>query len=257
MRIVVLVKQVPDTYGERRLRPDGCLDRGAGAVADEIDERAVEVALTIRETTGGDITALTMGPERALESLRKALAMGADRAVHVCDAALAGSDALQTSAVLAAALRTVEFDLIIAGNESTDGRTAAIPAMLAERLALPQLTWLSAVAVQDGVVTGTRTVEDGTVELRAALPALVSVTEQIAQPRHPSFTGIMGAKKKPLTTLSIADLGIRAEDAGGGNSRSRVRSVTARPARISGTVIADDGTAATRLAEFLAAAKLI
>ncbi|TFD39369.1 electron transfer flavoprotein beta subunit/FixA family protein [Cryobacterium sp. TMT2-10] len=267
MNIVVLVKQVPDTYGERTLRGDGRIDRERDTPAlDEIDERALEVALRLRETAGGEVTVLTMGPPEAVVALRKALAMGADRAVHVCDEALAGSDALQTAAVLAAAVRATAapgaatFDLVVAGNESTDGRTAAVPAMLAERLGLPQLTFLGSVAVDAGIVTGLRITPEGTTELCAALPAVISVTEGSAQPRFPNFKGIMSARSKPLTTLTLADLadhGLVEAEAGGANSWSLVCTVTARPARAGGTVISDDGTGGSRIAAFLAAANLI
>ncbi|MBC7442908.1 MAG: electron transfer flavoprotein subunit beta/FixA family protein [Ramlibacter sp.] len=266
MNIVVLVKQVPDTYGERTLREDGRIDRdGVAAVLDEIDERALEVALRLRDAAGGEVTVLTMGPPEAVVALRKALAMGADRAVHVCDEALAGSDALQTSAVLAAAVLSqaggaAPFDLVVAGNESTDGRTAAIPAMLAERLLLPQLTFLASVAVDAGIITGSRVTPEGTTELCAALPAVISVTEGSAQPRFPNFKGIMSAKSKPLTTLTLADLagpGLAAAEVGGAHSWSLVRTVTPRPLRGGGTVITDDGSGGTRIAAFLAAANLI
>lgn len=258
MKIVVLVKQVPDTWGERTLRADGTVDReSADSVIDEITERAVETALQLREAHQGTVTVLTMGPPGAVDVLRKALAMGADSAILVTDAALAGSDALQTSAALAAALRTVDVDLVIAGTESTDGATGAIPAMLAERLGLAQLTFLSTVTVEGDVVRGTRAVEDGNLEVQATLPAVVSITEQAPDPRFPNFRGIMGAKKKPLTKLSAADLGLDPADLGGAQSWSLVRDVTARPQRSAGTVITDDGTGGTQLADFLASAKLL
>jgi len=258
MNIVVLVKQVPDTWADRSLRADGRVDRDAVApVTDEITERAVETALQLRELHGGSVTVLTMGPARAVDALRKGLAMGADAAIHVSDESLAGSDALQTSAALAAALRTVEVDLVIAGTESTDGRTGAIPAMLAERLALPQLTFLSSVTVSDGVVSGIRSVENGTLEVRAGLPAVISITEQAPEPRFPNFKGIMAAKKKPMTVLTVADLALEVGEVGGDASWSRVANVTPRPARAAGTVITDDGTAGAQLVDFLAGAQLI
>lgn len=258
MKIVVLVKQVPDTWGERALRADGTVDReSASGVIDEITERAVETALRLREAHQGTVTVLTMGPKGAVDVLRKSLAMGADSAILVTDETLAGSDALQTSAALAAALGTVDFDLVIAGTESTDGGTGAIPAMLAERLGLAQLTFLGTVAVEGDTVSGTRMVEDGYLEVQARLPAIISVTEQAPDPRFPNFRGIMGAKKKPLTKLSASDLGLESADLGGAHAWSLVREVTARPQRSAGTVITDDGTGGTQLAEFLAAAKLL
>ena len=258
MKIIVLIKQVPDTYGDRTLTADGTIDRtNSEPVIDEINEKAVEMGLRLQEAHGGEVTVLTMGPAKALDAVRKALAMGADAGIHIVDDALHGSDALQTSAVIAAALRTAEFDLVIAGSESTDGRTGAIPAMLAERLGLPQLTFLSTLEVTGDVVSGNRSIEDGYLEVTATMPAIVSVTEKIAEARFPNFKGIMRAKKKPMTVLSAADLGFGADRTGGANSWSLVRDATPRPAREAGTVITDDGTAGAQLADFLAAAKLV
>ncbi len=258
MKIAVLVKEVPDTWSDRKIdEATKRVDRDGDVVIDEINEKAVEAALLVKEANDGEVTAITMGPKNALDAVRKALAMGADAGIHIVDDALGGSDAIQTSAALAAALGSREFDLIIAGNESTDGRTAAIPAMLAERLGLAQATFLRTLSVKDGTVSGERMVDDGHVEVSAALPALVSVTEQIAEARFPNFKGIMAAKKKPVETLTIADLGIDAADAGGENSWSVVDTVTAKPPREGGTIIKDDGTAGQQLAEYLASAKLI
>lgn len=260
MNIAVLIKQVPDTYGTRTLDArTHTVDRRVDPVVDEINERALEAALRIKESQseGGRVTVVTMGPAKALDALRKALAMGADKAVHILDDSLAGSDAVQTSAALAAALARGEYDLVVTGNESTDGRTAAVPAMLAERLGLPQLTFLRSLTVADGRVTGERVTDEGYLDVAATLPALVSVTEQVAEARFPNFRGIMSAKKKPVEVLSRADLGISEADAGGANSWSVVQSVSARPARSQGTIVTDDGTAGTQIADFLAAAKLI
>lgn len=258
MKIAVLVKEVPDTWSDRKIdEATKRVDRDGDVVIDEINEKAVEAALLVKEANDGEVTAITMGPKNALDAVRKALAMGADAGIHIVDDALGGSDVIQTSAALAAAIGSREFDLIIAGNESTDGRTAAIPAMLAERLGLAQATFLRTLSVKDGTVSGERMVDDGHVEVSAALPALVSVTEQIAEARFPNFKGIMAAKKKPVETLTIADLGIDAADAGGENSWSVVDTVTAKPPREGGTIIKDDGTAGQQLAEYLASAKLI
>lgn len=258
MKIAVLVKEVPDTWSDRRIDPTTRrVDRSGDVVIDEINEKAVEAALLVKEANGGEVTVVTMGPKNALDAVRKALAMGADAGIHIIDDALGGSDAIQTSAALAAALGSRGFDLVIAGNESTDGRTAAVPAMLAERLNLAQLTFLRTLSVKDGTVSGERMIEDGHVDVRASLPALVSVTEQIAEARFPNFKGIMAAKKKPVEILALADLGIAAADAGGTNSSSVVDSVAAKPPREGGTIIKDDGTAGQQLADFLSAAKLI
>jgi electron transfer flavoprotein beta subunit len=259
MKIAVLVKEVPDTWGDRRIDPaTKRVDRSSEAIVDEVDEKAVEIALQLRDAApGSTVTVATMGPKAALDSLRKSLAMGADAAIHLVDDGLVGSDAVQTSAALAAALAPRGFDLVIAGNESTDGRTAAVPAMLAERLGVAQLTALRTLSVSGATVSGERVTEDGYVDAETTLPAVVSVNEQIAEARYPSFKGIMGAKKKPVEVLSIAELGLSASDTGAANSWSVVREVTPRPPRTGGTIITDDGTAATQLVEYLAAAKLI
>jgi len=255
--IVVLVKQVPDTYSERKLSSaDHTLDRAsADAVLDEINERAVEEALLIKEAQGGEVTVLTVGPERATDAIRKALSMGADKAVHVSDESLHGADIIQTAKVLAKAVGTVEgYDLIIAGNESTDGRGGVVPAMVAEHLGLPLLSSLNAVELTGSTVAGEVTVEYGSLAVSAALPAIVSVTERAAEARFPNFKGIMTAKRKPLATLSLTDLGL---DAGAAGGTSTVLTISERPERTAGKKIVDDGTAAGELAGFLAAGRLI
>jgi electron transfer flavoprotein beta subunit len=264
MNIVVLVKQVPDTYSERTLRDaDGALDRDASdAVLDEINERAVEEALQLKEAHGGTVTVLAMGPQRATEAIRKALSMGADAAVHVSDEALAGSDAVGTARALAAAVRTVgEVDLVLAGNEASDGRSAAVPAMVAEVLELPALTHARTVAVEgageNAVVTVRRETDDGVVVLRASLPAVVSVNEKINEPRYPSFKGIMAAKKKTVTTLSVGDLGIDPASVGAAGALTRVTAVTPRPPKTAGEKVVDDGDGGSRVAAFLVAQKLV
>ena len=258
MKIAVLVKEVPDTWSDRRIdEKTKRVDRSGDVVIDEINEKAVEAALLVREANGGEVVAVTMGPSNAQDAVRKSLAMGADAGIHIIDDALGGSDAVQTSAALAAALGSRGFDLVIAGNESTDGRTAAVPAMLAERLGLAQATFLRTLEVSDGTVSGERMTSDGHVQVRTALPALVSVTEQIAEARYPNFKGILAAKKKPVETLGLADLGIDAGEVGGANSWSVVETVAPKPPREGGTIIKDDGTAGRQLADYLASAKLI
>ena len=259
MDIAVLVKQVPDTYSERKLREsDWTLDRDAAdAVIDEIDTRGVEVALQLTESHGGEVTVVTMGPARATDALRKALAMGAHKAVHIVDDGLAGSDMLQTSAALAAALRTLSFDLVIAGNEASDGKGAAIPAMLAERLGLPQVTWARTVTVDGDTVTAERQLDSGYAEVTATLPAVVSVTEKITEPRYPNFKGIMAAKSKPVTTLTLADLGLGGDDVGLAAAPTQVLTAAPRPPKSGGQKVTDDGTGGTQVAEFLAAARLV
>jgi len=259
MNIAVLIKQVPDTWSERTLREtDWTLDRDAAdAVIDEIDTRGVEAALQLTEKHGGEVTVVTMGPDRATDALRKALAMGADKAVHITDDGLAGSDALQTSAALAAAIRTLSVDLIITGNESTDGRTGSVPSMLAERLGLPQVTSIRTLDIDGTTLRAERVRDGGYSEVTATLPALVSVTEKINEPRYPGFKGIMAAKKKPVTTLGIDDLGLDAASTGLENASTVVVDGAPRPPRTSGEKITDDGAGGTKVAEFLVGARLI
>jgi electron transfer flavoprotein beta subunit len=260
MNIVVLVKQVPDTYSERKLREsDGSLDRDSSdAVLDEINERAVEEALQLKEAQGGTVTVLTMGPERATEAIRKALSMGADAAVHVSDEALAGSDAVGTARTLAAAIGTVgDVDLVLAGNEASDGRSAAVPAMVAEVLGLPALTHARQVTVEGSSVTVRRETDDGVVVLSAELPAVVSVGEKINEPRYPSFKGIMAAKKKKVTTLGLADLGIDPATVGAVGALTGVTGASPRPPKAAGEKVVDDGDGGARIAAFLVAQKLI
>jgi electron transfer flavoprotein beta subunit len=259
MNIVVLVKQVPDTESERKLVPGaGTLDRAAAdGVINELDEYAIEEGLRIAEAHGGEVTILSVGPARATESIRKALSMGADKAVHMLDDGIAGSDALATSAVLAAALTSVGFDLVIAGAESTDARTGVVPAMLAERLGVPQLTLASKVEISGTDVTVRRMSDEGYDVVTAGLPAVISVLEKINEPRYPSFKGIMAAKKKPVQTLTLADLGIPAEAVGLGGSVTSVADFAARPPRAAGVIVKDEGDGGAKAAEFLAERKFI
>ncbi len=259
MNIVVLVKQVPDTWAERRLTDsDKTLDRGSvDAVMNEIDEYAVEEALRLKEAHDGEVTVLTMGPDRAGETIRKALSMGADKAVHVSDEALHGSCAIQTAEALAAALGTLQWDLVVAGSESTDARLSIMAALLSEKLGVPQLSGARKVTVEGSAVTIERQTETGYEVVQGALPAVVSVVEKINEPRYPSFKGIMAAKKKPVTTLTVADLGLDPGTVGLANATSEVVSVTLRPPRQAGQVVKDEGDGGLKLAEYLAAQKLI
>jgi electron transfer flavoprotein beta subunit len=259
MNIVVCVKQVPDTWSEKKLAGgDSTLDRAAtDPVMNEMDEYAVEEALKIVEAAGGEVTVLCMGPDAAAETVRKALSMGADKAIHVLDDGLHGSDAVATSLVLAKALGTTEFDLVILGSESSDARMSVVPAMLAERLSLPQLTFAKEVTVDGTSVSIKRMTDDGYQAIEATLPAVVSVVEKINEPRYPSFKGIMAAKKKPVATLSLADLGVEAGEVGLGGAWSAVASFESAPPRQAGTIVKDEGDGAAKLAEFLATKKFI
>ena len=260
MNIVVCVKQVPDTWSEKKLDPsDSTLDRAAtDPVMNEMDEYAVEEALTIAEATSGEVTVLSMGPDAATETVRKALSMGADKAVHVVDDALHGSDAAATSLVLAKALEKVgSYDLVILGSESSDARMSVVPAMLAERLGLPQLTFAKEVTVGEGSVSIKRLTDDGYATVEASLPAVVSVVEKINEPRYPSFKGIMAAKKKPVESFSLGDLGVDAGQVGLAGAWTAVQSFEAAPPRQAGTVVKDEGDGADKLVEFLATKKFV
>jgi electron transfer flavoprotein beta subunit len=259
MNIVVLVKQVPDTESVRKLVPGaGTLDRAAAdGVINELDEYAIEEGLRLAEAHGGEVTVLSVGPGRASESVRKALSMGAAGAVHVLDGGIAGSDALATSAVLAAALRLVGFDLVVAGAESTDARTGVVPAMLAERLGVAQLTLASKVDVDGTAVTVRRAVDEGVEVVSGELPAVVSVLEKINEPRYPSFKGIMAAKKKPVRTLALADLALDAGSLGLAGSVTEVAGFAAAPPRGAGVIVKDEGEGGAAVAAFLAERKFI
>ncbi len=255
MKIVVLVKQVPDTAEERKLDPaTGQLDRAAAdSVVDEINERALEAALRIKDANKGtEVVAMTMGPDDATQALRKALSMGADSGVHIVDDSLSGADTGRTAATLAAALRSTGFDVVMAGNESTDGRAGVVPAMVAEHLQLPLLGSLLSAEITDHRVRGVRQGEGGTLNVHAGLPAILTVTERFPEARFPNFKGILTAKRKPVITLSVADLGVPV-----GASRAVVVSTVERPPRAPGRKLIDDGTTADELAEFLVANRLV
>ncbi len=259
MKIAVCVKQVPDTWAEKKLRSsDSRLDReSADGVLNELDEYAVEQALQLVEAAGGEVVIVTMGPERAGETLRKAISMGADSGIHVVDDNLGGSDAVATSAVLAKALTGRDFDLILFGSESTDARMSVIPAMVAERLDLPQVTFAQKVEVNGSELTVERVTEYGFDVLSTQLPAVVSVVEKINEPRYPSFKGIMAAKKKPVDILTVADLGLEASVVGASAAWSEVKDFAARPPKAAGVVIADEGDGGVKIADFLTSQKII
>ena len=260
MNIVVLIKQVPDTYSDRKLKTsDGILDRDASdAVLDEIDERAVEAALQLKEANGGEVTVVCMGPDRAADAIRKALSMGADNAVHLSDKALAGSCAIQTAKALAKVIGIVGgVDVVVAGNEASDGRTAAVPAMVADVLDWPALTHAREITVDGSRVTVRRETDDGVTVLTAELPTVISVGEKINEPRYPSFKGIMAAKKKPVTVLSIEDSGISAAEVGLASALTSVTSVSPRPPKSAGEKVTDEGDGGSKIAAYLVSQKLI
>src|ERR1700746_909860 len=264
MNIVVCVKQVPDTAAERKLgSSDSTLDRASvDGLINELDEYAIEEGLKIAEAqreagSEAEVTIVTMGPEKAAESIRKALSMGADKAVQLLDDALAGSDPLATSYALAQVLKQTGFDLVICGSESTDARMGVMAAMLAERLGVPQVSLASKVKTNGSDLTIRRVSEDGYFEVESTLPAVISVVEKINEPRYPSFKGIMAAKKKPVQTMSLADAGIDPALVGLGGAATEVVDHTQRPPRQAGTVVKDEGDRGVKSAEFLAAQKFI
>jgi electron transfer flavoprotein beta subunit len=259
MNIVVLVKQVPDTEGDRRLNPsDNTVDRAAvDPVINYIDEFAIEEGLLLKEAHGGEVTILTVGPNKATESIRKALSMGADKAVHVNDEAIHGSDAIATAKILGAALKSIEWDVAIAGSEATDARGAVVPALLAEVLGAPQLTQARKVTIDGTTVTIERVTDTGYEKVEASTPAVISVVEKINDPRYPSFKGIMAAKNKPITVQTLADLGVDAGEVGLANSWTSVESFENAPPREAGQVVKDEGDGGAKIADFLASKKLI
>jgi electron transfer flavoprotein beta subunit len=259
MNIVVLVKQVPDSGSERNLRTDDkTVDRASASnVINEMDEYAIEEALKIKEAHGGEVTILTMGPASATEAIRKALSMGPDKAVHILDDALHGSCTLTTSKVLAAAIGTLAADIIVAGAESTDSRNQVVPQMLAERLGIAAVTGARKLTIEGTGLTAERQTEEGVEIVTASTPAVVSVWDTINEPRYPSFKGIMQAKSKPVTVLSLADLGISADEVGFAGASTTVVDANKRPARSAGQRVADSGEGGVALVEFLTAEKFV
>jgi electron transfer flavoprotein beta subunit len=258
VKIVVCVKQVPDATVAKRLDGAGRLDRSGEGALNPTDVNAVEEALRIKEAGGaGEVVVLSLGPEKALESLRKALAMGADRAVLVADEAAAGSDLVATSAALAGALAREEADLVLFGQQSNDGDGAVLWAAVADRLRRPMVSQVAELTVDGAAVTGKRQTEFGYDVIRLPLPAVVAVSDAINEPRYPSLKGIMSAKTKPQETLSLADVGVDAGLVGAAGSRTTVLS-SAPPAPKSGQVrIEDDGSAAEKILEYLVEKRLV
>ena len=264
MNIVVCVKYVPDATADRQFESDNTVDRvGVDGLLSELDEYAVEQALQIKEKAENPedvtVTALSIGPEAATDAVRKALQMGADQGVLVTDDAIAGSDAIATSLVLAKAVEKVgNADLVVCGMSSTDGAMGVVPAMLAERLGLPQVTMASVIETQGDQVRVKRDGDAATEVIGGTMPLVLSVTDQSGEARYPSFKGIMAAKKKPLETYSLSDLGVDAEQVGLSVAWTEVQETTERPPRTAGEIVTDeDGSGATALAEFLASKKFI
>lgn len=258
MKIVVLIKEVPDTYGDRKLNLEtGLAERGASErVLDEITERALEVALSHADANDGvEVRLLAMGPAEATSSIRKGLAMGAASALQIVDDDLVGADLGLTAEVLAAALKRENADLVLAGNLSTDGGGGVVPAMIAELLGVPHVTGLSEVTITADAVSGTRGSDFGSLQVTAPLPTVVSITEALPDARFSSFKGIMAAKKKPFETVSLDDLGVSVLDPAA--ARTIMTTVAEKPPRQAGLKVVDEGDAAEQLAEFLVSNKLV
>nr|WP_243640358.1 electron transfer flavoprotein subunit beta/FixA family protein [Nocardioides jejuensis] len=255
------MKHVPDATADRKFESDNTVDRvGVDGLLSELDEYAVEQALQLAEKNeGSEVTALCIGPEGAADAVRKALQMGADKGVHIVDDAIAGSDAIATSLVLAEAIKKIGTpDIVITGMASTDAGTSLVPAALAERLGLPQVTFASVVETQGDQIRAKRDGDAATEVIGATLPVVLSVTDQTGEPRYPSFKGIMAAKKKPLETLGLGDLGLGADQVGLSVAWTAVESTAARPPRTAGEIVKDeDGSGAKALADFLASKKFI
>ena len=259
MKIAVCVKQVPDAAAPKRLDPQTKrLDRSVEGAINPFDVHAVEEALRIKEGgEGGEVVLVSMGPTKAGESLRKALAMGADRVVLVTDDAAEGSDLLGTAKTLAAALAREEADLVLFGQQSSDSDGAVLWAAVAEKLRRPVISQVAELTLADGKVRGKRQTEFGYDVIEAPLPAVIAVSDAINEPRYPSLKGIMGAKSKPQDTVTSSDLGLSADEIGEAGKRTEVYAVGDPPPRGDSLKIEDDGSAADKIVEYLAERKLI
>jgi electron transfer flavoprotein beta subunit len=258
MKVAVCVKEVPDAAVPRRIDPATLrLDRSGEGTLNPWDLSAVEEGLRLVEREGGEVVVVSMGPERAASSLRKALAMGADRAVLVSDESAAGSDLVATSRVLARALEREEAELVLFGQQGSDSDGAVLWAAVADRLQLPVVSQAASLEVGGGKVRVKRQTEYGYDVIEAPLPCLVAVSDAINEPRYPSLKGIMGAKKKPQDTVSLTDLGLAPTDAGTAGSKTEVYALAPPPARSESLVIEDDGSAAERILDYLVERKLV
>lgn len=252
MRVVVCLKQIPDPATPYVLEASShLLVRPQEQVLDDTDRYGVEMGLQLAQTSEGSVTLVSMGPAGNLQGIRQALAMGADKAVVINDGSLRGSDSLTTARVLAAAIAREGFDLVIAGTESTDGYSGVVPQMLAELLDVPSLTYANHVEVSAGHISTHRQTAGGYEVVESELPAVVSVTAGVVEPRYPTFKGIMEAKKKPMDTLTVADLGIEV------TVEQRVTAVEAAAGRKAGEKVEDDGEAHLRIIELLEKVKVI
>ncbi len=258
MKIAVCVKQVPDATVHKRIDPETKrLDRSGEAALNPTDLNAVEEALRVKEAHGGEVVLVSLGPAKASESLRKALAMGADRAVLVADDAAAGSDLLGTSHALAKVLEREEPDLVLFGQASNDADGAVLWAAVAERLQAPVVSQVASLGIEDGAVSGKRQTEHGYDLIRAPLPAVVAVSDAINEPRYPSLKGIMGAKSKPQETVGLAEIGVAPELVGSAGAKTTVLGLGPPPSRGDQVKIEDDGSAAEKVLAYLVERRLI
>jgi electron transfer flavoprotein beta subunit len=260
MKIAVCVKEVPDSSAPKRLDPQTFrLDRSVAGALNDFDTHAIEAGLQLRDEGGeGEVVAVLMGPERAADSLRKALAIGADRAVHISDEALAGSDLVATSRALAKAIERESADVVLFGQQAGDSDGAVLWAAVADRLRLPVISQAASLEAAGGKVKVKRQTEYGYDVIEAPIPCVVAVSDAINEPRYPSLKGIMGAKKKPQDMLGLSDLGLSADEAGEAGSRTEVYGLSDPPSRGESQRIEDDGdSAAEKIVEYLSAQKLI
>jgi electron transfer flavoprotein beta subunit len=259
MKIAVCVKQVPDATVHKKIDPaTKRLDRSGEAALNPTDLNAVEEAIRIKESQGdGEVVLVCLGPEKAVDSLRKALAMGADRAVLVSDAAAAGSDLVGTSRALAGALEREGADLVLFGQASSDGDGAVLWAAVADRLRRPVISQVAALTVEGDKVSGKRQTEHGYDLISAPLPAVVAVSDAINEPRYPSLKGIMGAKSKPQETLSLSDLGVDADSVGEAGAKTSVLDLGPPASRGDQVKLEDDGSAPQKILEYLNERRLL
>ena len=254
MKIAVTVKHIPDPNVPPEMDGDRLKREGVQGVLDPGDEFGVEAALQLKEAHDGEVTLISMGPATAMEAVRRGLSMGADKGVLVSDDSLKGADALVTARVLAEAIKRDEYDLVIAGVESTDGYTGTMPGTLAEFLGLPQVTFAKNIETDGSSLKVQRQTAEGYHVIEASLPALITVTAGVNEPRYASFKGIMAAKKKPVEELSLSDLGLSGDEVA---VKQKVANTAPAEERKAGEVIQDDGSAAARIADFLKEAKVI
>ena len=259
MKVCVCLKEVPDPSAPKRIDPQTMrLDRSGAGALNEFDTHALEEGLRVREQAGeGEVVAVLMGPEQAADSLRKALAIGADRSVHVVDDALAGSDLVATSKVLASALERQQPDLVLFGQQGADSDGAVLWAAVADRLRLPLVSQAASLELAEGRAKMKRQTEYGYDVIEAPLPCVIAVSDAINEPRYPSLKGIMGAKRKPQEKLALGELGLSAGEVGEVGSRTEVYALSDPPPRGETVRIEDDGNAAERIIEYLAQRKLV